>query len=219
MAAKTRSNPFQAAEDKALVERLLGGDEEAFRRFFDDSFGGLYRFALARLAGDEQAAAEIVQSTLTKAVEALETYRGEAALFTWLCAICRNEISAHRRSLARAPVSLDPVEEAPGLRAVLETLALDAEGPEEELRRRELVRLVHLTLDHLPARYGRALEWKYLEGLPVVEIAARLDVGPKAAESMLTRAREAFRRGFESLGANLDGGFRGLRPVSVRRSG
>ena len=37
------------------------------------------------------------------------------------------------------------------------------------------------------------LEWKYVDGLPVQEIAQRLAIGPKAAESLLTRAREAFR--------------------------
>ena len=37
-------------------------------------------------------------------------------------------------------------------------------------------RLVQLTLDALPGRYGDVLEWKYIHGLAVVEIAARLIV-------------------------------------------
>ena len=48
-------------------------------------------------------------------------------------------------------------------------------------------------MDVLPERYGDVLEWKYVDGLPVADIAARLDIGPKAAESLLTRARAAFR--------------------------
>jgi len=54
-------------------------------------------------------------------------------------------------------------------------------------------------LDRLPPRYAAALEWKYIDGLPVNEIAARLELTSKAAESMLTRAREAFREGFSIL--------------------
>ena len=54
-------------------------------------------------------------------------------------------------------------------------------------------RIVEATLDSLPGRYGEVLEWKYIDGLSVAEIASRLDVGAKAAESLLTRAREAFR--------------------------
>jgi RNA polymerase sigma-70 factor (ECF subfamily) len=73
-------------------------------------------------------------------------------------------------------------------------------GPDAELRRHELQSLVQTTLDALPGRYGDALEWKYVEGLSVAEIAARLGVGVKAAESLLTRARKAFRDGFLALG-------------------
>jgi RNA polymerase sigma-70 factor (ECF subfamily) len=55
---------------------------------------------------------------------------------------------------------------------------------------------VQATLDHLPGRYGQVLEWKYIQGLSVDEIATRLGVGYKAAESLLTRARGAFRDAF-----------------------
>jgi len=54
-------------------------------------------------------------------------------------------------------------------------------------------------LDYLPAHYGSALEWKYLDDLSVREIAARLGMGEKAAESLLTRARRAFRDAFTSV--------------------
>jgi DNA-directed RNA polymerase specialized sigma24 family protein len=85
-------------------------------------------------------------------------------------------------------------------RAALDALtAIWANDPEATLRRREVSWLVHATLDHLPAHYGMALEWKYMQELPVDEIAARLGIGYKAAESLLTRAREAFREGFVIL--------------------
>jgi len=52
---------------------------------------------------------------------------------------------------------------------------------------------VQATLDRLPEHYAAILEWKYVDELSVNDIAGRLAVGPKAAESMLTRARVAFR--------------------------
>ena len=55
---------------------------------------------------------------------------------------------------------------------------------------------MQLTLDHLPGRYGDVLEWKYMQGLSVAEIAGRLGIGYKAAESLLTRARAEFRQAF-----------------------
>ena len=219
MTATTSKNTDQIREDRKLVRRLLAGDEEAFRRFLDDYAGGLYRFALARLDDDETLAQEIVQATVVSALESLDSYRGEAALFSWLCSCCRHQISGHFRRLKRRPPQVELVEDAPEIRAVLDSLAAGIDGPEDALRRKEARRLVHLVLDHLQPRYGRALEWKYFEGLPVVEIARRLELSPKAAESVLTRAREAFRTGFAAVSRGLEGGFQGLRLVSPERSG
>ena len=59
--------------------------------------------------------------------------------------------------------------------------------------------MVQLALDYLPENYSSVLEWKYLEGLSVKEIAARLGVGRLAAQSTLARARTAFRTCFRDL--------------------
>jgi RNA polymerase sigma-70 factor (ECF subfamily) len=60
-------------------------------------------------------------------------------------------------------------------------------------------------MDALPTRYGEVLEWKYIDGMPVAEIARRLEIGPKAAESLLTRARVAFRTAILEMAAAPDG--------------
>jgi RNA polymerase sigma-70 factor (ECF subfamily) len=67
------------------------------------------------------------------------------------------------------------------------------------------VRLIQAALDGLPHHYGDVLEWKYVDGLSVQEIAARLAIGPKAAESCLTRARGAFREAIAAIGGSVDG--------------
>jgi RNA polymerase sigma-70 factor, ECF subfamily len=181
--------------DQAFARRLAAGDDAAFDEFFADYFPRLYRFARVRVGGDHDAAEEVVQAALVKAVTKIHTYRGDAALFTWLCTICRREIGDWRTRTGAADVAL--VEDEPATRAALEALAAVAsDDPESSYQRRELSRLVQATLDHLPGAYGNALEWKYVLGLSVDEIAARLGVGYKAAESLLSRARQAFREGF-----------------------
>lgn len=180
---------------------MIRGEESAFEEFFEDYFPGLYRFALARTGRDPDAAEEIVQATLCRAVARIETYRGEAALFTWLFTFCRHEISAYYQRRRRDPPRQELTEDAPEVRAALESLAgtSEAGSPEAELRRKEQAQMVQVALDHLPPRYADALEWKYIEGVPVKEVAGRLGIGPKAAESLLTRAREAFRDCFAAL--------------------
>jgi RNA polymerase sigma-70 factor, ECF subfamily len=185
--------------DMALARRVVAGEDAAFDEFFAAYFPRLYRFAVRRLGGNEDAAEEVVQRVLIRGIDRLSTYKGEASLLTWLCTMCRREIATWReRTGATREVSF--FDDRPEVRAALEALAaLDAGDPEAELRRRELAGRVQLALDHLPDHYADVLEWKYMHGLSVDEIAARLGVGYKAAESLLTRARVAFREGFSSL--------------------
>ncbi|MBA3708823.1 MAG: sigma-70 family RNA polymerase sigma factor [Planctomycetes bacterium] len=139
----------------------------------------------------------MAQATLTAATSKMATYRGEAALFSWLCTFCRHEIHRHVSRVHRAGmVVLD--EDAVEVRAALDSLAAIGSAHPDE-RRTDLARLVRVVLDALPPRYSEALEWKYLDGLPVAEIAQRLRLGTKAVESLLTRARAAFRDGFSAV--------------------
>lgn len=180
---------------------MLDGDELAFEAFFDAVYPALYRFALARLDADPEASADVAQAAICKAIAKLHTYRGEAALLTWACVFCRHEIYTHAR---RQPqhVSLQLGEDDPEIRAALESLRLaTVEDPDASLDRVRLAAFVQRVLDHLPSHYADALEWKYIDEVPVHEIATRLGLGAKAAESLLTRARAAFRDAFSTLAA------------------
>ena len=184
-------------DDRALVRRMLGGDERAFGEFFAAYSSPLFRFSLRRLSSEDEAE-DIVQKTLAIAFRKLSTWRGEAALFTWLCAICRHEISAHWRHAGLRP-ERSLADDVPEIRAALEAMARDAGNPYQELEKRDLAERVHLALDYLPHPYGDLLEWKYILGLSVEEIGVRMNSTPKAIESMLSRARAAFREGFPLL--------------------
>jgi RNA polymerase sigma-70 factor, ECF subfamily len=182
--------------DLDLARRLRGGDDSAFETFFADYFPRIYRFARARLGGDDDAAEEVAQTTLIKALAKVGTYRGEAALFTWLCSFCRHEIAAWFARTGRTGlVSLD--EYSPETRPLIDAVsALSTDDPEREYVRVELSRSVQATLDHLPNNYREALALKYLDGVSVQAIGLRLGLGYKATESLLTRARQAFREAF-----------------------
>jgi RNA polymerase sigma-70 factor (ECF subfamily) len=215
VAFESASEPDLRREEQDLVARMLAGDEPAMEAFADGYFPGLYRFALARLHGDSELARELVQATACKALARLSTYRGEAPLFTWLCACCRNEIRMHFRHQGRLPrvVGLDDETGEADLAAG----RAPGEHPDGALARKEEAHLVHAALDLLPPHYARALEWKYVDRLPVKEIATRLRLGAKAAESLLTRARQAFREGYERLSHRRGGNraapaARGLEP-------
>ena len=182
---------------------MLEGDQRAFDDFTDTMIPRLYRFALRRLDGNTDLTRDIVQTTLCKVIAKLDTYRADATFFTWLCSCCRNEIAMHFRRAGSRPEEVE-LEDA-GNELHRDGRAADLESQEARLMQKESASLVHEALDHLPDRYADALQYKYLEGLSVKQIAWRLHLGDKAAESLLTRAREAFRKTYSNLSASAEG--------------
>ena len=185
--------------DQELVDRLLRADAQAFDEFFNEYYPKLYRFVKRRAPNDAAAAEDIAQGTLCRALESLRGYRGEAALFTWLCTLCRREMSQRWRDTRRRGGAM-LAEDDPEVRAALESLvANEGADPLVATDRAQLRDAIRVALDYLPAPYGDVLEWKYLRDMSIGEIARRLGRSPKAAESLLTRAREAFREAFALL--------------------
>jgi RNA polymerase sigma-70 factor (ECF subfamily) len=181
-------------EDRQLVARMLAGDERAFDAFFEAYAKRLASFAARRTTLPAATIEDTVQTTLIKALRNLASFRGEAALFTWLCQICRNELVSLQRKSARQPEH-DSVEQ-PGAfgEIVLELRAPEDHDPLQALEITEHRTAVAGALNGLPERYARALEWKYGDGFSVEEIARMLGLTPVATQSLLARARLAFKQ-------------------------
>ena len=192
-------------DDRKLVKKLLSGDEHAFEGFFEDNFARLYRFALVRLSDDPDAARDIAQIVLTRAMQKLHTYRAESALFTWLCAICRNEVSDWLSRQGRYRQHIVLTEDYPELQAAVDSFQTPfEENPEAQYLRLEKLRLIQVALDKLPAKYGNVLEWKYVQGHSVREISTRLNMGQEATQSLIARAKRAFADVYTTLMTGLN---------------
>jgi len=163
------------------------------------------------LSDDPEGAREVVQITLTRAARKLDTFRAESALFTWLCAICRNEVSDWLRRQGRYRDHIVLVEDFPEVQAAVDSFHAPLEdSPERHYERVEAMRLIQVALDRLPAKYGDVLEWKYVEGHSVKEISAKLDIGAEATQSLLARAKRAFADVYSSMTKAIDNENNGL---------
>lgn len=189
----------QIDQDRDLARQVAGGDRPAFDAFFKEYFPRLFRFALSRVGNDPALAEEVVQRTMCIVVRKMGSYRGEALLFTWLCQICRNEMAAVYRQRGEQFRADIPIDDHPAVQAALESMHSDEYQPEAAQKRKEIAHFVKATLQHLPGNYAQALEMKYVNGNSVREIAAEMGLSEKATESLLTRARNAFKEGFGSL--------------------
>ncbi len=176
-------------DELALLQRIARGDEGALAKFYDRYVDEVYRFVYHQVGGNRQDAEDVTQDTFIAAINSLETFRGDSRLYVWLCGIAWRKASDLRRRRDHVktprPASDDELFE---LHAAVDPLTV------EEIAEREAVRRhVWNALQTLPPHYSQALTLKYLEGFKVSEIALIMGKSEKAVESLLTRARDAFR--------------------------
>ena len=179
--------------DLELVAKMLAGEQRAFDVFFDTSAQRLTAFAARRSGLDGASLEDVVQNALIKAVGNLAHYRGEAALFTWLSGICLHELADARRKATRRPAHVSLFESGAVQEAITHLRAPEHEEPVAQLDAEQQGAAVMRILEALPERYALVLEAKYGDGLAVADIARQLGVSMIAAQSLLARAREAFR--------------------------
>jgi RNA polymerase sigma-70 factor (ECF subfamily) len=187
--------------DRALVTRMRAGEQRAFDEFFNSSAPRLVAYVARRSALDTASLEDVVQCALIKAVRNLASYRGEAALFTWITEICRHELADVHRKAARRPAHLS-LDESESANLNLQLRAPEHQEPISELQGLAQRAAIMRVLDGLPDHYGRALEAKYGDGLSVDQIARELGLTVIAAQSLLARAREAFRQRWRETAAD-----------------
>ena len=180
-------------EDRQLAQRLVGGDQVAFRAFFERYAQLLAAFVLRRSNLDRAAAEDIVQNVMIRALRALPDYRAEASLLTWICQICRSELADGRRRAARRPATLSMDSDASIAAAVGQLRGVAELEPERQAALGEHTGAVLRVLEILPGRYTSVLEWKYGDDMSVEDIGRQLGISVTAAQSLMARAREAFR--------------------------
>jgi len=193
--------------DFAWRDRALAGDQSAIRRLTNAVLEPLFRFCLYRVGRNRHLCEEVVQETLVWAIRDLRNYdpaRSSGNIFSWLSGIARNQI--HKvLSRQKSAVSLEALWEKMDRQLLAVYARLDSQPFNDELLEREETRqMVNTTMSQLPPHYREALEAKYVEGRSVREIASAANTSEKAVESLLTRAREAFRATFLTLSQSLN---------------
>jgi RNA polymerase sigma-70 factor, ECF subfamily len=184
-------------DDKQLIRRLLAGDERGFEEFFGRYSQLLAAFVLRRTRLDRAAVEDVVQNAMIRAVRSLAQYRGEASLLTWMCQIARSELADQQRRDQRRP-QLTSYDADSGLGVAVEQIAAQAAVSAAGFGEGMHSEAVWQTLAGLPERQARVLELKYGDDLSVEEIAVQMGMTVTAAQSLLARARSAFRDAWET---------------------
>ncbi len=193
----------KAQQDLKLAKAIVKGDEKIFNQFFNDYYPKLFRFIMSRVKQDIDLSDEFAQQTMCKALDKMNTYRGEASLFTWMCQISRSIIYAYFLKENRRNTILTPLADTAEIRDILDNIAMNEnQQPENIHSNHEISELIAEIMDNLPNNYGDILEWKYVEKLSVNEIADKLKTSQVSVQSSLARARKAFKCVIDKLMIN-----------------
>lgn len=177
--------------DQRIIDSMLSRDRKALSLFYRTYTPKLSRFIRTKI-DNPQDGEEILHDTLFAFLEAIRDFHGKASIQTFLYAICNHKIiDFYRRKKIRHVV----FSRVPQLEALVSPLI----GPEDALDMMLLKDKIQKVLAKLVPHYQTVLTLKYIDSLSVSEIAQKLAVSFKSAESQIFRARKAFIEAFLAI--------------------
>ncbi len=173
--------------EKEIIERVLGGDANAFEELVLRYEGTVYNLAL-RMVSNREDAADMTQETFIKAYNSLSSFRGDSKFSVWLYRICSNVCLDFLRSKSRRPqTSLTSLDDDDDVQLDIPD---HAAGPEEQLMKKLSMQSVSEGLERLPDKQRQILAMREIGGMSYAEIGAALSLEEGTVKSRIFRARK-----------------------------
>ncbi len=203
---ESRADEEQRQDDRRLVERCQRGDQDAFRTIFERYRRRAYALALG-VVHNPDAALDVVQDAFLRAFRHIDSFEGNASVYTWLYRIVMNAAIDHTRKQGRArTVDYDDAvahmeSEAPADVAAL-VPQLVRGNPAKEMARREIREKIDEALAKLSPTHRAVLILREVDGLSYEEMAEVMKCSKGTIMSRLFHARKNMQKMLlESLGA------------------
>jgi RNA polymerase sigma-70 factor (ECF subfamily) len=176
--------------DRDLVKRAQAGDRSAFDALYACYFGRLERYCMRRV-NDPHEAQDLAQDVFLRAWRALPTFTGERRFYPWLSVIASNLCTDSLRRKQRfgpIPVAEPREDEISTGYSTEESVVADAE-----------IAIATEAFSHLSQRHRRVLYLRERSGLSYQDIADQEGIRVTTVETLIWRARQAFKREFSAL--------------------
>lgn len=170
--------------EKTLVARIMSGDTQALRRYYEEYAPRITRFVYLKV-DNEKDVEEIVSDTLISSLEAFRDFTFRSSIYTFVCSIAKRKIVDFYR---KQKIKRIVFSQAPGVEKLFSILTT----PEDQLDTKLIKQQIETTFTTLDPLYQKILKKKYIDELSVAEIANELSMTFKSVESKLFRARKAF---------------------------
>lgn len=186
--------------NQAWLDDLRANDPEAIQDLRAALLRGLRAVLSTRVQTDLDTVTEdFVQEALLKILSSLDSFRGESRFLTWAQKIAVHVALSELRRKRWRDVSLQTFTETPEGEEYTPLLLTDpAPSPEVQAARQDLLRSVEkLIFEELTDRQRNALLSILQDGIPLHEVAERLDTNPNALYKLLHDARQRLKQRLE----------------------
>jgi RNA polymerase sigma-70 factor (ECF subfamily) len=195
----TQAKPIVSAQtpEAELIALAAQGDAHAFELIMRRHNQLLFRTARSILKSDSDAE-DALQDAWLRAWRALDSFRADARLSTWLVRIVANEALGRLRRKSAQVIPLDAAMTSPepDLQAALTE---DSDhGPERFAMRAELRKLLEAGIDELPEAFRTVFMLRAVEEMETSEIAEALGIPEATVRTRFFRARSLLREGLAS---------------------
>jgi RNA polymerase sigma-70 factor, ECF subfamily len=185
------------AEEQELVERLKRRDEAAFNAFVLRYQDRVFRILL-RMLGDRAEAEDLAQEVFISIFKAIDSFRGDSQLSTWVYRVASNHCRNRLKYLARRRQKLMDDFDEEHVAAVQGTLSPDRQGtPDRLLEARQTESLLEEGLARLDDEQRELVVLREVEHLSYEEIMAITGLPEGTVKSRLHRARSSLREHLE----------------------
>ena len=168
--------------ETALIARVLAGDMTAARELYDAHVGAVHRVTM-RITGDDALAQDATQDAFVRAFRTLNTFRGDAALATWIHRIAMSTAMNAIRGRNRWDNRHASIEHADGAGA-----PSSKREAEPDLKSR-----LYAAIDALPDIYRSVFVLYDIEGHSHDEIGGLLGIPNGTSKARLSTARAKLR--------------------------
>ena len=192
------------AADKALVDRILAGEEQAFAELVETHHASMLRLAHAYVSSTA-VATEVVQETWMAVLKGLARFEGRAALKTWIFRILTNRAKTRGVKEGRSIpfTAMEPEDREPAVDpAQFSRKGSWTDSPsqwegtthEDMLERKQAMQALKEALEHLPPQQRLVVTMRDVEGLDSKDVCNVLEISETNQRVLLHRGRSKLRR-------------------------
>jgi len=175
----SRLRPIEGQSEVALLERMAGGDRDAFTAFYRQVERPLFGY-LMKLVRERDVAEDILNETMMEVWRQAGRFEGRSSVNTWVFSI------AHHRAVSRFRKRRESVLHEDHAA----TIADEAPMPDQRAQSSGMARLLARLMEQLTFEHREVLHLAYYQEFTVQEIADALDLPPNTVKTRMFYARQ-----------------------------